>query len=156
MFRTRPGPAIRRALLRTVFFLLVLVLIPTKAIMTASEGPVILPVWSGDVPEKLANVDEERTTNGSVVNVSTPMMYAYLLPDVRPSPAVVIIYPGGGYSHLAIEKEGHAVARWLKHSRSKRGHGKVAGCQRPDGRENTSIRGGHFRWPMIKRRRFLK
>ena len=81
--------------------------------MAASEGPVILPVWKGDVPGLLANVQEERTMNGSVVNVSTPMMYAYLLPDVRPAPAAVVICPGGGYSHLAIEKEGHAVARWL-------------------------------------------
>jgi acetyl esterase/lipase len=113
MFGNRPGPAVCRMLLRIAFVFSVLAWIPTKATMTASEGPVIIPVWSGDIPGKLANVEEERTMNGSVVNVSTPMMYAYLLPDVRPSPAAVVIYPGGGYPHLAIEKEGFAVARWL-------------------------------------------
>ena len=113
MFRSRPGPAVRRTLLRMAFVLSALAWIPTKVTMTASEGPVIVPVWSGNIPGKLANVEEETTTNGGVVNVSTPMMYAYLLPDLRPSPAAVVVYPGGGYSHLAIEKEGHAVARWL-------------------------------------------
>jgi len=109
----RPGPAVCRVLLGIAAVVSVLTWIPGKAATTASEKPLIVPVWSGAVPGKLADVEEEKTTNGSVVNVSIPMMYAYPLPDAQPAPAGVIICPGGGYSHLAIEKEGYAVARWL-------------------------------------------
>jgi acetyl esterase/lipase/lysophospholipase L1-like esterase len=113
MFLKRPWPAVCRNLLRIAFVVSVLMWVPAEAAMAAPEGPVILPVWRGEVPGKPANVEEETTINGRVVNVSTPMMYAYVLPGVRPAPAAVVICPGGGYSHLSMEREGHDVARWL-------------------------------------------
>ena len=109
----RPWPAVCRKLLRIAFVASVLMRIPAAAAPAAPEGPVVLPVWRGEVPGKLPNVKEETTINGRAVNVSTPMMYAYLLPGVRPAPAAVVICPGGGYSHLSMEREGHDVARWL-------------------------------------------
>jgi acetyl esterase/lipase len=113
MFQNRMSPTIFRMLVRIAFFLSILMWIPGQAETATVEEPVTLPVWSGDVPGKLADVPEEKTAEGRVFSVSTPLMFAYLLPDMRPAPAAVLICPGGGYSHLALEKEGHAVARWL-------------------------------------------
>ena len=46
-----------------------------------------------------------------VRNVTRPTLTPYV-PDA-PSPTAVIVAPGGAYRFLAIEHEGHAVARWL-------------------------------------------
>lgn len=62
----------------------------------------VIPLWpAGTVP--LAN----GTSDGHI-----PRLYAYPAPAPGPHP-VVIVMPGGGYTHLAIEKEGGAPARWL-------------------------------------------
>ncbi len=45
-----------------------------------------------------------------VRNVKRPVMEVYLAP--KPVGASVVIAPGGGFSILAIEHEGRAVARW--------------------------------------------
>jgi len=41
-----------------------------------------------------------------------PRMYVYPATGTGPHSAVIVM-PGGGYAHLAIEKEGGAEARWL-------------------------------------------
>ena len=48
-------------------------------------------------------------------NVVRPTLAPWL-PDVRPATGMpaVIIAPGGGFMHLAVEKEGADVARWLQ------------------------------------------
>jgi acetyl esterase/lipase len=40
-------------------------------------------------------------------------MYVYPAPKEKASGTAVVICPGGGYSILAIDKEGHRIARWL-------------------------------------------
>ncbi len=42
-----------------------------------------------------------------------PTLTVYLPPAEKATGAAVVICPGGGYAHLAVEKEGTAVARWL-------------------------------------------
>lgn len=34
-------------------------------------------------------------------------------PAAKPNGAAVVIFPGGGYEHLASDKEGNAPAQWL-------------------------------------------
>src|SRR5260370_25034600 len=41
-----------------------------------------------------------------------PRMFVYPATGAGPHSAVIVM-PGGGYAHLAIEKEGGAEARWL-------------------------------------------
>jgi len=59
---------------------------------------------------------EERGKGGvvdrSITNVSEPSVTVYL-PKTRATGTAIVICPGGGYQHLAIDKEGHDVARWL-------------------------------------------
>lgn len=77
-------------------------------------------LWSGTAPGSAGvNVVEEiteRSTNPAVQNrqvsgVTKPSMFAYLAKD--PTGAAAIILPGGGYTHLAFDKEGVDIAKWL-------------------------------------------
>jgi len=58
---------------------------------------------------------EQRGKNGvndrSISNVSEPSVTVYLADHGNGTG--IVICPGGGYQHLAIDKEGHDIARWL-------------------------------------------
>jgi acetyl esterase/lipase len=60
---------------------------------------------------------EERGKGGlidrSITNVSQPTVTVYLPAREKSTGTAIVICPGGGYQHLAIDKEGHDVARWL-------------------------------------------
>ena len=42
-----------------------------------------------------------------------PMLTIYLPPEDKATGAAVVICPGGGYGHLAMDHEGHQIAQWL-------------------------------------------
>ena len=42
-----------------------------------------------------------------------PSLTAYLPPAARATGAAVVVCPGGGYAHLAMDHEGDQIARWL-------------------------------------------
>ena len=42
-----------------------------------------------------------------------PSLTIYLPPDEKATGAAVVICPGGGYGHLAMDHEGHQIAQWL-------------------------------------------
>src|SRR4030042_4450347 len=42
-----------------------------------------------------------------------PSLTIYLPPKEKANGTAVVICPGGGYGHLAIDHEGHQVAQWL-------------------------------------------
>jgi acetyl esterase/lipase len=60
---------------------------------------------------------EERGKGGvidrSITNVSQPAVTVYLPAREKATGTGIVICPGGGYQHLAIDKEGHDIARWL-------------------------------------------
>ena len=69
-------------------------------------APAAVPLWPGALPHAIAS--DKITDRENAVPTLTP----YLLPaSARPHPAVLVC-PGGGYSHLAMEKEGYTIARW--------------------------------------------
>ncbi len=53
------------------------------------------------------------TLDRSVKDISRPTITVYLPESPNPARSSVVIFPGGGFSHLAIDKEGHDIARWL-------------------------------------------
>ncbi len=55
-------------------------------------------------------VDRDR----SVRSVTRPTLKVYLPTADKATGAAVVVCPGGGFSHLAIDQEGHDVARWLQ------------------------------------------
>jgi acetyl esterase/lipase len=83
--------------------------------------PSTVNLWSD--PAKTAPATEiketwvERGKNGivdrGVTFVSVPDITVYLPLKEKNTGVGIIICPGGGYEHLAIDKEGHDIAKWL-------------------------------------------
>lgn len=61
-----------------------------------------MPLWSAGAPGALGTAD-----------VDQPLMTPYLPPAGRANGTAVVIFPGGGYQHLSMDKEGSDVANWL-------------------------------------------
>lgn len=82
-----------------------LLLAATLALACASaqpSPPKPEPLWPAGAPGALGTQDED-----------IPTLTPYLLPHGSGTGTAVIVCPGGGYQHLAIDKEGDQPARWL-------------------------------------------
>lgn len=71
------------------------------------EGTPGLKPEAANIPEDIKKTDISR-----VRSVTKPALYVYQ-PKKKTSDATVIICPGGGYSILAIDHEGHDIAKWF-------------------------------------------
>ena len=84
--------------------------------LCAQETIVLHPEMKPD-PSAPAEQIQERGRNGvtdrSITNVNQPTVTVYLPAGAKATGTAIVICPGGGYQHLAIDKEGHDVARWL-------------------------------------------
>lgn len=81
--------------------LLLAAVLPLPA-QAASGEPEVLPLYAGAVPGATGEEAEDR-----------PTLTAHLPAADKATGAAVVIFPGGGYGHLATEKEGAVPARWL-------------------------------------------
>ena len=81
-----------------VLTILVLMLAVNASNMAAEPRTVRL--WEGDAPG--ATGTEEK-------DIPTAIVY---LPESQEPTGAIVIYPGGGYGHLAMDHEGHQIARW--------------------------------------------
>jgi acetyl esterase/lipase len=83
-----------------------LVLAIVAGALLAQPRPANLPkpvlLWPGGAPGALGTSDDDK-----------PSITPYLAPPDRGTGTAVIVCPGGGYAHLAMDYEGHDVARWL-------------------------------------------
>jgi acetyl esterase/lipase len=89
-----------------------------------SPGHTQAPIWPGVVPgaQPLSGPETSRTTERDdlvagkpwvyVERVSQPTMTVYS-PTGKNTGAAVVVFPGGGYSILAIDLEGTEVCDWL-------------------------------------------
>jgi acetyl esterase/lipase len=101
-----------------------IILIFTATAATAGE-PLKSHLWPEGPPDRaIIHLEEEIITNRpteqnefgrnrSIDRVSVPDLTVYPAAEGTTSGAAVVIFPGGGFTHLAIDKEGHDVARWL-------------------------------------------
>jgi acetyl esterase/lipase len=75
-------------------------------------------IWPGAAPGSEGWSQPEGVMKGAdtdrVVNVVTPTLIAYVPERSKATGTGVIIAPGGGFSYLAIDKEGTRVASWLQ------------------------------------------
>ena len=69
--------------------------------------------WIDLMPRAPEDTQEEISVNGSISNVRNPGVGVFRSTLGSAPRAAVVVCPGGGYSHLAIVKEGYEVARWL-------------------------------------------
>jgi acetyl esterase/lipase len=78
----------------------------------------VIPLWK-TIPQEIKASDyqeKEIIKDGKVQStslVSIPTLSIFLPKEIKQNQAAVIILPGGGYTHLAIDKEGTKVAEWL-------------------------------------------
>ena len=84
--------------------------------MFAQDVILLRPEAKVDVSAPVEKI-EQRGKNGvndrAITNVSQPSVTIYLPAREKATGTGIVICPGGGYQHLAIDKEGHDVARWL-------------------------------------------
>ena len=79
-----------------------------------AQQPMELPLYPEGPAESAGFKTEEYWADSTrVADVQNPMLYVYLPEKSKAAGRAVVICPGGGYARLAIEKEGHAVARWM-------------------------------------------
>jgi acetyl esterase/lipase len=76
------------------------VLLAVLAAVCLGAQPQPEHLWPGGAPGALGNQDADR-----------PSLTAYL-PEQRTGMAVIVC-PGGGYGHLAVDHEGRQIAAWL-------------------------------------------
>ena len=96
-----------------------------RTVVFAANEPFEIPLWPGVAPGSESSTLEETVkdppiTDGTdvkrdrhVSGVTRPTMFVYLPDASKATGAAVVILPGGGFHILAIDKEGHDVARWL-------------------------------------------
>lgn len=78
----------------------------------------VIPLWK-TIPQEIKAPDYQEKENikdgkvQSTSQVSIPTLSIFFSKEIKQNQTAVIILPGGGYSHLAIDKEGTKVAEWL-------------------------------------------
>lgn len=78
----------------------------------------VITLWN-KIPDEIKAPDykeKEILSDGKVQStslVTIPTLTAFFPAVTKPNQTAVIILPGGGYQHLAIDKEGTKVAQWL-------------------------------------------
>lgn len=89
----------------------------TAALAAQAAEPLVIRVWPERSAGTAAETIVERGQNGvvdrSISDVTDPTLTVYLPEGARAATAAVLILPGGGYDHLAIDKEGHDMGRWF-------------------------------------------
>lgn len=106
-------------------FFSLMVVAATQSIVMATEqaNPLTISIWDGKAPVGDGTFTDEDPT----ITVYRPE---------KPNGTAIVICPGGGYGGLAIEPEGHGIARWLnKHNIT----GVVLKYRMPKGRTKVPI-----------------
>jgi hypothetical protein len=72
-----------------------------------------IKIWPGTAPGSENWTEEEDVMKSAdtdrVINVTTPTLTVYLPEKSKATGTGVVIAPGGAFSYLAIDKEGHQV-----------------------------------------------
>ena len=101
---------LRRSIHAFIAFLLVVAGLATSgipvALFAAEPNPAVEPktvlLWPDGAPGALGAEEKDK-----------PKLIEYVLPQAQSSGTAIVICPGGGYGGLAMDHEGHQIARWL-------------------------------------------
>src|SRR5262245_63560233 len=86
--------------MRTVALILFMTASLAAQRLPKPPDPVLL--WSEGAPGAVGTQDDDK-----------PSIQPYLVPAGQGTGTGVIVCPGGGYAHLAVDHEGDQIARWL-------------------------------------------
>lgn len=88
------------------------VIVSLMTAMTFAQQPVELPLWPDGAPNSNGLTGGEKEVSPHrLSNVTAPTITVYRAP--QPNGMAVIMCPGGGYSRLAMDHEGHDMASWF-------------------------------------------
>lgn len=80
----------------------------------AASAQEFIPLWpAGKVPDSKGLHLKDSIVNERAYRVGVPGMYAFFPSKDDNCGAAVVIYPGGGYSHLALNLGGFQLAKWF-------------------------------------------
>lgn len=104
-------------MIRFLKIFIFLILCCYAMLISAQESIQVFPLWEHEIPGTIENstYNEEKFAEDTVVSkikyVSKPSITIFR-PN-QPNGSAVVIFPGGGYQHLSIKKEGYEIAKWL-------------------------------------------
>jgi acetyl esterase/lipase len=109
--------------MKSVSACLVALIIVQATLCTAGPTRTTLDVWPGKAPGETGPVAAEQaktatqpdgtTVIASLTNVAKPTLTVCRPEAAKNTGVAVLVFPGGGYTHLAWDHEGEQVARWL-------------------------------------------
>ncbi len=74
----------------------------------------VIKIWPDLAPGSSGVVDnEKRDEGGSVSAVYQPDLTIFLAKESASAAPAVVIFPGGGYQKIVMNKEGYKIAHWL-------------------------------------------
>lgn len=82
--------------------------ISTKPFHVSNE----IPIWTTGIPDASLITGEETTIDGIAKNVSNPTIKIFS-PVKENSGVAVLVFPGGGYTKVAVELEGSEICEWF-------------------------------------------
>jgi acetyl esterase/lipase len=97
-------------------YIYILIILITSNIKTLAQDEII-PLWKGKIPGEIYNseyFEKEIVNNGELqrtIQVVNPTLLIFK--PIRANGTTILIFPGGGYEHLSMNKEGKKVAKWL-------------------------------------------
>ena len=77
------------------------------------QGPPDGLVQYSDAEALADQTGDDQRLNRVYSNVSQPTITVHKTAQERATGAAVVVFPGGGYRDVWIDKEGHDIARWL-------------------------------------------
>ncbi len=89
--------------------------------LLSAEEPQIIPLWEGVAPGSENYIGQEALTQESpdprptrrLSGVAQPTLKVFKPKGENTTRSAVLIFPGGGYEFLSIDKEGDDMARWF-------------------------------------------
>lgn len=79
-----------------------------------AQNPEVFPLWpQGPKEENGLKGKESVKDNGSIANNNVAELMVYHPDPAKKKGIAVLICPGGGYTHLAMNHEGDMFAKWL-------------------------------------------
>lgn len=95
---------------KPLFCLALMAILFASALTHAQQ---VIPLWEGEPPFTKKSIPKDELGNGGrIVRVSVPELTVYFPEKTTANQMAILICPGGGYGILAIQHEGHEVAKW--------------------------------------------
>lgn len=83
--------------------------ISTKSFTVSNE----IPIWTKSIPDAELITGTETYIDGIAKNVSIPTIKIFSPIKEKNSGAAVLVFPGGGYTKVAVDLEGSEICEWL-------------------------------------------